>query len=87
MRIEPSSGVKALPERPTTMMATGNTPISRTQHTQHIDYKYVCSKLAELEEALLGDNAPDQKGDEDHDWNSPPADLFNVMDHRGEAET
>ena len=39
-----------------------------------------------MKDALLGDDAADQEGDEHNDWNSAPAHLLEMMDRRGQAE-
>jgi len=56
------------------MIATSSTPISRNTSTpQHIDHEDVSAEPAEMEDALLGDDAADQEGDQDNDRHRAPS--------------
>ncbi len=62
------------------MMATISTPISpQHQHAEHVDDENVRAELAEMEDALLGDDAADQEGDQHDDRNRAKADLLDMI--------
>src|SRR6202041_430734 len=56
------------------------------QHAQHVDHEDIGAEFAEMKDALLGDDAADQKGDQHHDRHRAPADLLEMMHGRGQAE-
>ena len=56
------------------------------QNADHVDHVDVGAEFAEMENALLRDDAADQKRDEQDDRHRAPADIVELMHHRGEAE-
>ena len=52
-------------------------------HVHHID---IGAEFAEMEDALLGDDAADQKRNEQDDRHRAPGDVVELMHQRGEAE-
>ena len=69
------------------MMATISTPISRKRGCHHVDDVLVGAELAEMEEALLGDDAADQERDEEDDRHRLPGNPVELMHGGGEAES
>ena len=57
------------------------------QHAEHIDDENVGAEFAEMKDALLGNDAADQKSDQHHDRHRAPAHLFEMMHRRGEPES
>src|SRR5580693_235467 len=57
------------------------------QHAQHVDHEDIGAESAEMKDALLGDDAADQEGDQHHDRHRAPADLLEMMHGRGQAKT
>ena len=60
--------------------------LAQHEDADHVDDVLLGAELAEMEEALLGDDAADQEGDEQNDRHRLPADAVELMDGRGEAE-
>ena len=60
--------------------------LAQHQHAQHVDHEDVGAELAEMEDALLRDDAADQEGDQHDDRHRAPAHLLEMMDGRGQAE-
>src|SRR5580692_9133807 len=56
------------------------------QHAQHVDDEDIGAELAEVENALLGNDAADQEGDQSDDRHRAPAHLFEMMHGRGQPE-
>ena len=56
------------------------------QHAEHVDDEDIGAELAEMEDALLGDDAADQEGDQHDDRHRAPAHLLEMMHGRGQAE-
>jgi hypothetical protein len=52
------------------------------QDADHGDHVYIDTELAEVEEALLGNDAADQEGDQQDDGHGLPADAVEMM-HKG----
>ena len=59
---------------------------ARDQNADHVDHIVLGAELAEVEEALLRDDAADEEGNQDDDRRGLPADPVELMDRRGEAE-
>ena len=60
--------------------------LAQHQDADHVDHVLVGAELAEMEEALLGDDAADQEGDEQHDRHGLPADAVEVVHDGGDAQ-
>lgn len=60
--------------------------LAQHQHAEHVDDENIGTELTEMENALLRDDAADQKRDQHHDRHRAPAHLFQVMDSGGQAE-
>ncbi len=60
--------------------------LAQHQDADHVDDIGFGAELAEVEDALLGDDAADQEGDQHHDRHREPADAIELVDRRGEAE-
>ena len=56
------------------------------QDADHVDDVDIGAELPEMENALLGNDAADQEGDEDNDGHRAPADIVELMHHRRETE-
>ena len=56
------------------------------EDADHVDHVFVGAELAEMKEALLGDDAADQEGNEQDDRHGLPADAVQVMDRGGGTE-
>ena len=61
--------------------------LAQHQHAEHVDHENVGAELTEMEDALLRDDAADQKRDQHHDRHRAPAHLLEMMDGRGQAES
>ena len=69
------------------MMQTISTPsLAQHQDADHVDDVDVGAEFAEMEYALLRDDAADQKGDQQDDRHRAPADIVELVHHRGQAE-
>ena len=53
--------------------------LAQHQDADHVDHVFVGAELAEVEEALLGDDAADQEGDEQDDRHRLPGDAVEVV--------
>ena len=60
--------------------------LAQHQDADHVDDVDVGAEFAEMEDALLRDDAADQEGDQQDDRHRAPADMVEMMHHRGEAE-
>ena len=60
--------------------------LAQYQDADQVDHIGVGAELAEVEYALLGDDAADQKGDQRHDRHRLPAHTVEMMHRRGQAE-
>ena len=60
--------------------------LAQHQDADHVDDENVGAEPAEMEDALLGDDAADQEGDQQDDRHRPPADAVELMHQRGQAE-
>ena len=58
----------------------------RDQNADHVDDIVFGAELAEMEEALLRDDAADEEGNQDDDRRGLPADPVELVDRRSEAE-
>ena len=56
------------------------------QDADHVDDIDVGAEFAEVEDALLRDDAADQERDQQDDRHRAPADIVELVHHRGEAE-
>ena len=56
------------------------------QDADHVDDVDVGAEFAEMEDALLRDDAADQEGDQQDDRHRAPADIVELVHHRGETE-
>ena len=60
--------------------------LAQHQDADHVDDVDVGAEFAEMENALLRDDAADQEGDQQDDRHRAPADIVELVHHRGEAE-
>ena len=60
--------------------------LAQHQDADHVDHVLVGAELAEMEEALLGDDAADQERDEQNDRHRLPGDPIEMMHGRREAK-
>ena len=60
--------------------------LAQHQDAQHVDHEDIRAEFAEMKDALLGDDAADQKGDQHDDRHRAPAHLLEMMHGRGQAE-
>ena len=60
--------------------------LAQHQDADHVDHIGVGAELAEVENALLGDDAADQERDQHHDRHRLPADAEQVIDRGGQSE-
>ena len=63
-----------------------DTDFAQHEDADHVDDVFVGAELAEMKEALLGDDAADQEGNEQDDRHGLPADPVQVMDSGGRTE-
>ena len=61
--------------------------LAQHQDADHVDDVDVGAEFAEMENALLRDDGADQERDQQDDRHRPPADIVELMYHRGEAKT
>ena len=64
-----------------------NADLAQDQNSDHVDDVRIRAELAEMENALLRNNGSDQKCDQQHDWNSLPADTIEMVDGRGHSQS
>ena len=77
----PIWAVKALPERPATMIAVISTPISRrTEMPSRLTVKISAPKRAQLVGALIGQHDADQEGEQADDRQGVDAGLLDLGD-------
>jgi hypothetical protein len=56
------------------------------EDADHVDHVHVGAELAKVEDALLGDDGADQKGDQEHDGHGLPADPVQLVHEGGEPQ-